>query len=221
MLETVAVLAIVFPTPLLASLPLVQACDECNFILSWGGRLGAGQGQFRFAWGVAVDSSGNVYVTDRNNNRVQKFAGDGTYILQWASRGLDESQLTKPARVAVDSSGSVYVTANGGSNSVVGKFGDQSAISRTATHTSLGTGTTSTQSVTEREDTSVLQATDFGQFVVEQDFWLLGLGAGIVVPVILVAALSHRKRLARKAIQLTQKSAENKLCVNCGLLLPS
>ena len=59
--------------------------------------------------GVAVDSSGNVYVTDYDNDRIQKFASDGKFITTWGSSGSGEGQFTKPQGIAVDSSGNVYV----------------------------------------------------------------------------------------------------------------
>ena len=31
-------------------------------------------------WGVAFDSSGKIYVTDRGNNRIQVFNPDGTFF---------------------------------------------------------------------------------------------------------------------------------------------
>ena len=34
--------------------------------------------------GIAVDSSGNVYVADTWNNRIQKFDSDGNFITKWA-----------------------------------------------------------------------------------------------------------------------------------------
>ena len=51
------------------------------FLLEWG-TLGSGDGQFSSPFGVAVDASGNVYVADLFNHRIQTFGypdsdGDG------------------------------------------------------------------------------------------------------------------------------------------------
>ena len=43
-----------------------------SFVTKWG-QNGEGDGEFILPQGVAVDSSGNVYVTDQGNNRIQKF----------------------------------------------------------------------------------------------------------------------------------------------------
>jgi len=43
-----------------------------EFVTKWGG-LGSGDGQFSSPLGVAVDSSGYVYVADSYNHRIQKF----------------------------------------------------------------------------------------------------------------------------------------------------
>ena len=59
--------------------------------------------------GVAVDSSGNVYVADTNNNRIQKFDSSGTFITKWGSSGTGDGQFEYPTGIAVDSSGNVYV----------------------------------------------------------------------------------------------------------------
>ena len=37
--------------------------------------------RFLNPWGVAVDASGNVYVVDKKNHRIQKFGSDGTFKL--------------------------------------------------------------------------------------------------------------------------------------------
>ncbi|HAV42444.1 TPA: hypothetical protein DCX15_00305 [bacterium] len=44
-----------------------------GFITKWGSE-GTGEGQFNWLAGIAVDSAGNVYVTEANNSSLQKFA---------------------------------------------------------------------------------------------------------------------------------------------------
>lgn len=44
-----------------------------QYMTQWGSR-GTGDGQFQSPQGVAVDESGNVYIADTNNNRIQKFS---------------------------------------------------------------------------------------------------------------------------------------------------
>lgn len=43
-----------------------------TFLAKWGS-FGTGNGQFDRPWGVAVDASGNVYVADSHNYRIQVF----------------------------------------------------------------------------------------------------------------------------------------------------
>jgi DNA-binding beta-propeller fold protein YncE len=57
-----------------------------------------------------VDSSGNVYVSDYSNKRIQKFDSSGNFLLKWGSEGAGDGQFTLPLGVAVDSSDNVYVT---------------------------------------------------------------------------------------------------------------
>ena len=53
--------------------------------------------------------SGNVYVADNANYRIQKFDSNGNYITQWGSGGIGDGQFNSPIGVAVDSSGNVYI----------------------------------------------------------------------------------------------------------------
>jgi hypothetical protein len=59
-----------------------------------------------------VDASGNVYVADTNNQRIQKFDSNGTFITKWGVGGGGNGQFSFPTDVAVDPSGNVYVVDN-------------------------------------------------------------------------------------------------------------
>jgi hypothetical protein len=72
-----------------------------------------GDGQFIEPSGVAVDGAGNVYVADTNNNRIEKFASDGTFLAKWGSRGGGDGQLDLPSGIAVDRAGTVFLTEPG------------------------------------------------------------------------------------------------------------
>ncbi len=85
-----------------------EAANSYSFDLTWG-TSGSGNGQFSYPYGVAVDASGNVYVADRGNNRIEKFDTNGNYLAQWGTSGSGSGQFNQPFGVAVDSSGNVYV----------------------------------------------------------------------------------------------------------------
>jgi sugar lactone lactonase YvrE len=62
---------------------------------------------------VAVDVSGNVYVADGANHRIQKFTNSGVYVAQWGLSGTSNGQFNSPRGVAVDGIGNVYVADSG------------------------------------------------------------------------------------------------------------
>src|SRR5919197_2539796 len=101
-----------------------------KFILGWGSR-GSGPGQFYHAHGIAIDSSGNVYVSDQGNFQsevshpdaiphISKFTADGKFITKWGSQGTGDGQFTRVEDMAIDSSGNVYVAELG--NGRISKF---------------------------------------------------------------------------------------------------
>ena len=88
------------PARITPQAPIVHTAKAYSFIKKWGSS-GIGDGQFDQPWGVAVDSSGNVYVADSANNRVQKFSSDGSFITKWGSTGTGDGQFNSPTGVAV------------------------------------------------------------------------------------------------------------------------
>lgn len=58
-----------------------------KFILQWGIK-GSGKGQFRIPHGVTLDGAGNVYVADRENNRVEVFDAKGKFLKQLTNNGF-------------------------------------------------------------------------------------------------------------------------------------
>ncbi len=79
----------------------------------------AAQAQINSPTGVTLDSSGNLYIADRYNNRIRKVAPDGTIstVAGTGSSGYsgdggpaDQAQLYWPFGVVLDSSGNLYIT---------------------------------------------------------------------------------------------------------------
>lgn len=87
----------------------------------WGSS-GTSNGQFHYPAGIAVDGSGNVYIADNLNNRLQKFTSVGGYLAQWGSSapatGNGNGQFNTPDGVAVNSAGTTIYVADSGNNRI-------------------------------------------------------------------------------------------------------
>ena len=94
------------------------------------GSEGKGEGQFTYLTAMAVDASGNVWVVDSGNDRVQKLSPEGDYLSAFGSKGTGAGQFEEPWGVAINkSTGNVYVTDS--SNNRVQEFSSTGAFIRT------------------------------------------------------------------------------------------
>ncbi|MFQ5941526.1 MAG: 6-bladed beta-propeller, partial [Nitrososphaerales archaeon] len=70
--------------------------------------------------GIDVDSYGNVFIVDRENEVAKKFDNDGRLISKWGSTGIGDNEFTKPTAMALNSENVVYIVDTG--NNRIQKF---------------------------------------------------------------------------------------------------
>jgi DNA-binding beta-propeller fold protein YncE len=73
----------------------------------------AAHGRFRGVMAVAVDAQGNSFVADYGNDRIQKFAPDGTFLVSIGERGPEPGQFRRPTAVAIDEEGRLFTVEFG------------------------------------------------------------------------------------------------------------
>jgi DNA-binding beta-propeller fold protein YncE len=97
---------------------LLRPINYC-FNFKWGSE-GSANGQFLRPHDVNFDSKGNVYVSDRDRNDIQKFTLNGTFLMKWGSEGNNAGQFNVPYSIEVDPFDNIYVVARG--NDRIQKF---------------------------------------------------------------------------------------------------
>ncbi|XP_027048567.1 E3 ubiquitin-protein ligase TRIM71-like [Pocillopora damicornis] len=80
-------------------------------VLSFG-KYGSVMEDFRCPWGVAVNERDEILVTDNDNNRVQLFSSDGTYLRSFGSKGDKEGEFNSPIGVAIGNENGIIFIAD-------------------------------------------------------------------------------------------------------------
>jgi DNA-binding beta-propeller fold protein YncE len=80
---------------------IVKYAKDGTFIAAWG-KHGKADGEIDTPHGIALDSTGKVYVADRVNNRIQIFSPDGKFVAAW-------KQFGRPSDVVIDKNDVMYV----------------------------------------------------------------------------------------------------------------
>ena len=78
-----AAAVLLVPFCVISFAPTTGECQP-TFVREWGS-AGNGDGQFSGPHGIVVDAHGKIFVADTGNNRIQKFASDGTFLMKWGS----------------------------------------------------------------------------------------------------------------------------------------
>jgi DNA-binding beta-propeller fold protein YncE len=80
---------------------IVKYSKDGKLLKAWG-KHGKEKGEFDTPHGIALDSSGRLYVADRVNSRIQVFDADGNFVAEW-------KQFGRPSSVAIDKNDVIYV----------------------------------------------------------------------------------------------------------------
>jgi DNA-binding beta-propeller fold protein YncE len=81
---------------------ILKFSKDGTLIKTWGKR-GTGPGEFDQPHALAFDSKGRLFVGDRNNNRIQIFDQNGTFLAEMR-------QFSRPSGIFIDKQDNLYVT---------------------------------------------------------------------------------------------------------------
>ena len=89
------------------------ATGELVMSLGVAGVGGLGKTIFNGPSDVLVAPDGSIFVADGHgaggNNRIVKFAADGSYLLEWGQTGSEDGEFRDPHALALDSQGRLFV----------------------------------------------------------------------------------------------------------------
>jgi DNA-binding beta-propeller fold protein YncE len=74
---------------------IVKFSKDGRYLFEWG-KPGRGPGEFNTPHSVQLDSKGTVYVSDRENNRIQMFTPEGKFLRMWTHLGSTQNIFITP-----------------------------------------------------------------------------------------------------------------------------
>ena len=100
-----------------------SSTGEVLMRLGKAGVAGTGNDVFDQPSDVLVAPNGDIFVADghgsEGNNRIVKFAPDGTFIKTWGTTGAEAGEFRDPHALAMDSKGRLYVGDRGNSRTQI------------------------------------------------------------------------------------------------------
>ena len=77
-------------------------------VLSFG-KVGSGEGMFKFPHGVAASDGDQIVVADSNNHRVQVFDSNGTFLRSFGRKGKNAGEFNFAVGLAIDKDSNIFV----------------------------------------------------------------------------------------------------------------
>jgi streptogramin lyase len=102
-----------------------QDSEKYSFAFKWGSK-GYNDSQFQRPHDVEFDSAGNVYISDRDLNNIQKFDPHGKFMMKWGSSGTEFGKFKSPYSVSIDPSDNIYVVDK--NNNRIQKFDSEGSF---------------------------------------------------------------------------------------------
>uniref|UniRef100_A0A1X7UI38 B box-type domain-containing protein n=1 Tax=Amphimedon queenslandica TaxID=400682 RepID=A0A1X7UI38_AMPQE len=88
----------------------IQKISMYGYLMASVGEYGSGPLQFKYPRGIAISPiTGQVYIADYSNHRIQVLNPDLTFSHSFGSEGSANGQFKSPYGIAIDSQGLVYV----------------------------------------------------------------------------------------------------------------
>ena len=87
----------------------IQIFSTDGEFISTFGQHGDRPGTFAHPCGIATDSDGNIYVTDRQFENVQIFSKEGAILMGLGHEGSDPGEFWLPGGVFIDDNDRIYI----------------------------------------------------------------------------------------------------------------